>query len=251
MTLLHQARFVCLDCEFTGLDLEKDRLLELAAIRFTFESPEKEFDALVNPGCTISPESYKIHHISEEMIRDKPSVEALLPEFLAFVGKDRIVGHAVGIDIEMIDLAAKRASIPCSLKERPFFDTLRLARHYGDSPNNSLGSLASHFNIPIGRAHRALDDVKMNIEVFKHLTKRFKTVEQVEKLLSKPIKMKFMPLGKHKGRPFSEIPLKYLQWASHMDFDGDLLFSIRLELKKRKQGGGFSHSTNPFGELQL
>jgi DNA polymerase III subunit epsilon len=58
-----------------------------------------------------------------------------------------------------------------------------------------------------------------------------------------------MPLGKHKGRLFSEIPLHYLLKAATMDYDQDLLFSIRSELKKRKQGGLFSQAANPFLEL--
>ncbi len=249
MTLLNKATFICLDCEFTGLDLENDRLIEVAAIRFTFSELLAEFDELVKPDCKISAEALAIHHISAEMVADKPPIEALLPDFLKFIGRDMIVGHAVGSDLEMITRAAERAKIPCTLKARPYIDTLRLARLYGDSPNNSLGKLAAHFNVPADPAHRALNDVKMNIQVFKHLVARFKTVAQVMEILSKPIQMKFMPLGKHKGRPFSEIPLQYLQWAAHMDFDQDLLYSLRLELKKRKKGGGFKDAANPFSAL--
>ncbi|MCH9627579.1 MAG: 3'-5' exonuclease DinG [Chlamydiales bacterium] len=249
MTLLNKARFVCLDCEFTGLDLDKDRIIEVAAVRFTFTEMLDEYDQLVKPDCPISEEALAIHHISAQMVADKPSIDTLLPEFLSFIGKDLIVGHAVGSDIEMLSRAAERAHIPCHLKTRPFIDTLRLARLYGDSPNNSLGQLATHFNIAADPAHRALNDVKMNIEVFKHLVQRFKTVEQIQEILSKPIKMKYMPLGKHKGRLFSEIPLQYLLWASHADFDQDLLYTIRLEIKKRKKGTGFRDAVNPFSDL--
>ncbi len=249
MTLLNKARFVCLDCEFTGLDLDKDRIIEIAAVRFTFSEMVDEYDELVKPDCPISDEALAIHHISAKMVADKPSIDKLLPDFLSFIGKDLIVGHAVGSDIEMLSRAAERANIPCNLKTRPFIDTLRLARLYGDSPNNSLGKLATHFNIAADPAHRALNDVKMNIEVFKHLVQRFKTVEQIQEILSKPIKMKYMPLGKHKGRLFSEIPLQYLLWAAHADFDQDLLYTIRLEIKKRKKGTGFRDAVNPFSDL--
>lgn len=249
MTLLKKARFICLDCEFTGLDLDNDRLLEVAAARFTFDEIQGTIDELVKPDCPISPESQAIHNISAEMVENRPPIEEILPSFLEFVGRDLIMGHGVGADLEMITRAAKRANIPCSLQARPYIDTLRLARLYGDSPNNSLSNLAKHFNIPADPAHRALNDVMMNIEVFKHLVTRFKTVEQVMEILAKPIKMKFMPLGKHKGRPFGEIPEAYLRWAAGVDFDQDLLYSIRLELKKRKKGGGFSQANNPFGEL--
>ena len=249
MTLLNKARFVCLDCEFTGLDFEKDRIIEVAAVRFTFSESLEEYDELVKPDCPMSEEAFAVHHISAEMVAAKPPIEEILPSLFQFIGRDIIVGHGIESDLEMLTRAAARAEMPCTLKTRPFIDTLRLARLYGDSPNNSLEKLANHFNIPTDPAHRALNDVKMNIEVFKHLTARFKTVQQVHEALSKPIKMKFMPLGKHKGRPFSEIPLQYLQWAAHADFDQDLLFSIRSELKKRKSGSGFRQASNPFAEL--
>ena len=58
-----------------------------------------------------------------------------------------------------------------------------------------------------------------------------------------------MPLGKHKGRPFSEIPIEYLLWAANKDFDQDLMFSIRSELKKRKSGSLFKQAANPFSQL--
>jgi DNA polymerase III subunit epsilon len=249
MGLLKDAAFICLDCEFTGLDPDKDRILEIAAVRFNFNKSLAQFDALVNPGCPISTESFAIHHISQQMVAHKPTIDHVLSDFLSFVGSDIIVGHGIGYDLTMIEKAALRSHIPYPLKDNRCMDTLRLARLYGDSPNNSLESLAQHFNVPNPGSHRALNDVTMNIEVFKHLVRRYRTTEQLFEILSKPIKMKFMPLGKHKGRQFSEIPLQYLQRAAYMDFDQDLLYTIRLELKKRKSGEGFGQATNPFVEL--
>lgn len=249
MGKIREEIFVCFDCETTGLDPEADRIVEIAGARFTFTEILDSFDYLVNPEKEISAESIAIHHITPEMVKDKPTIEKILPDVLHVIGRYPIVGHGVGFDIALVLNAAKRANIPCSITAPPYVDTLRLARHYGDSPNNSLENLAAHFNIPKDGAHRAMNDVIMNIEVFKRLVHRFITTEQLFNLLSRPIKMKFMPLGKHKGRPFSEIPLEYLKWASHLDFDQDLLYTIHLELKKRKTGKGFTQATNPFASL--
>lgn len=251
MILLKDTPFICLDCEFTGLDPDKDRILEVAAVRFKTTEILDQFDSLVDPGCPISPDSFAIHNISEEMVHQKPKMEEILPFLLSFVGREIIIGHGIAYDLTMIEKAALRANIPYTLKHNRCIDTLRLARLYGDSPNNSLESLAAHFNIANPGSHRALNDVIMNLEVFKHLVRKYKTVDQIFEVLSHPIKMKYMPLGKHRGRPFQEIPLQYLQWASHMDFDQDLLFTIRMELKKRKKGGGFGQISNPFSELDL
>jgi DNA polymerase-3 subunit epsilon len=94
-----------------------------------------------------------------------------------------------------------------------------------------------------------MSDVMVNIEVFKYLTKSFKTTDMIFKALAKPIKLRAMPLGKHKGRKFEEIPVEYLLWAARKDFDQDLLYSIRLELSHRKKGNNFGQSANPFSNL--
>src|ERR1700722_20398969 len=138
MTLLKHATFICLDCEFTGLDPDKDRILELAAVRFSCSELIAQFDALVNPGCPISDDSFAIHHISKEMVAQKPKIEEILNAFLSFVGRDIIIGHGISYDLAMLERAASRGGIPYNLKGNICMDTLRLARLYGDSPNNSL-----------------------------------------------------------------------------------------------------------------
>ena len=159
------------------------------------------------------------------------------------------MGHGIGFDIALIAAEAKRSQIPTQIEKLPFIDTLRMARLYGESPINSLERLRQHFNIAAEGAHRAMNDVIVNIEVFKYLAKSYQTIEQLFKILEKPIKLKTMPLGKHKGRKFDEIPIEYLQWAERKDFDQDLLFSIRSELRNRKRGGGFEQAGNPFSNL--
>ncbi len=244
--------FICLDCEMTGLDLENDRIIEVAAVRFTIDEILETFSTLVNPECPISNEALEIHKISQEMVANAPKIEEILPTLFKIMERYPIVGHGVEFDIKMIKKAAERLKFNTIIGNSIVIDTLRLARHYGDSPSNSLETLARHFNVSFDESHRALADVQVNIEVFKLLIhNRFSNLDQILKLLSFPIKMKTMPLGKHKGRLFNEIPLQYLQWAANMDFDQDLLYSIRTELKRRKKGGGFGEAANPFSDLKV
>ena len=249
MPLLDKATFVCLDCETTGLDPQADRIIEVAAVKFRFDETLESFETLIDPESPISSSSIEIHHITDEMVRGKPKISEVLPELLRLIGNHTIVGHGIGLDIAFLCEAAKKTSIPCKLASNPLLDTLRMARLYGESPTNSLEKLREHFNIASEGAHRAMSDVIVNIEVFKFLCSSYKTLEQIFEKLKKPISLKVMPLGKHKGRPFTEIPLEYLQWAANKDFDQDLMFSIRSELKKRKKGNHFSQSVNPFSSL--
>lgn len=249
MADLEKQKFVCIDCETTGLDANEDRIIEVAAVCFDGSAIYESMESLVNPGCVIPETSIAIHHITQDMVQDKPTIDQVLPDLLKLAGNHIIIGHGIGFDLDILAVAAERHSIPCRLRNNRTLDTLRMARLYGDCPVNSLEQLRKHFNVPQEGAHRAMSDVIVNVEVFKHLAKRYRTTEALFEALSHPIMMSTMPLGKHKGRPLKEIPLQYLQWVANKDFDQDLLFSVRTELKRRKKGNLFNQAANPFSNL--
>ncbi len=238
-----------MDCETTGLDVKIDRIIEVAVMCFDMDIDYEQSESLVNPGCVIPETSIAIHHITPDMVQDKPTIDQVLPEILRILGNNIIIGHGIQFDIDIIANAAERHGIATNIRNNRSLDTLRMARLYGESPINSLEQLRKHFNIPQEGAHRAMNDVIVNKEVFKFLAKRYKTTDNLFDALSRPIYMSNMPLGKHKGRPLKEIPLDYLKWIVHKDFDQDLIFSVRTELKRRKQGNHFSQSGNPFSNL--
>lgn len=246
---MNKAKFACVDCEATGLDKDNDAIIEVAVMTFTLEKDHEVYDTLVNPGMQIPDESMKIHNITQDMVRGQPKIHEVLPKVIELLSDHIIVGHGVTFDIHLINRDAKRHSIPCNIKNNLFFDTLRMARIYGESPKNSLQNLRAHFNINEEGAHRALNDVIVNIEVFRKLAKKYKTTEELRRILEKPIRLKTMPLGKHKGRLLKEIPIQYLKWAAHMDFDQDLLYSIRSEIKRRQKTENFNSASNPFSGL--
>lgn len=248
MRTLNQELFICLDCETTGLDIQKDEIIEVAAVKFTFNEIIDRFETLIDPQCIIPQASQAIHNISQEMVTGKPKIKEIFPSLFSFIGNHPIVGHGISFDIQILQQAAQKNYLHQRINN-PTIDTLRLARLYGQSPQNSLESLRKHFNIPYEGAHRAMNDVLVNIEVFKFLTKEFCSSKEIFKRLENPILLKNMPLGKHKGRSFEEIPQEYLKWAVNKDFDMDLIFSIKTELKKRKNGKNFYQSSNPFVSL--
>lgn len=250
MALLKNEVFVCVDCESTGLDPIHDKVIEVGAIRFTLDQVLGMYESLIDPQCEIPAESMAIHHITPEMLQGKPKEHEVIQDVMQFIGRATLIGHGISFDLQLLDEAARRSGHSSSLITRPAMDTLRLARLYGQSPKNSLEALRHHFAIPPETAHRAMDDAIVNMKVFKALVKQFRTTEQVFKALEQPILMRAMPLGKHKGRPFKEVPISYLRWAAHQDFDQDLRFSIRTELKKRDRGGQFRQATNPFQALE-
>jgi DNA polymerase-3 subunit epsilon len=224
-------------------------VIEVAVQVFSLDEMFGSFETLVDPERDIPVVSQRIHHISPEMLEGKPKIQEVLPRVLELLDHHTVVGHGILFDLAILEAEASRSSIQCSFEGCCVIDTLRLARLYGDSPINSLQQLRSHFNIAEEGAHRAMSDVMVNIAVFKHLIRSFHTLQEIVEALSRPIQMKTMPLGKHKGRRFEEIPTEYLRWAEKKDFDEDLLYSIRVELKRRRKGATFFQASNPFSSL--
>ncbi len=241
--------FVCIDCESTGLDPIGDRTVEVAFALFRGTEIIDSFETLIDPQMEIPETSIAIHNITPDMIKGKPKIEDVLPKLFEKVGDHIIVGHGIGYDISLLASAAKRTGVPCKIQKNPIIDTLRMARLYGQCPVNSLEQLRQHFHISDQGAHRAMSDVLVNIEVFNCLAQDYKTTEELMKILSKPVTLKTMPLGKHKGRLMRDVPLEYLQWMANKDFDQDLLFTVRSEIKRRRKGNLFSQATNPFSDL--
>lgn len=249
MGLLTADDFICLDCETTGLNVGIDRIIEIAVQHFTFSSVLAEFQTLVDPEMPIPAESTKIHNISDDMVQGKPKLAAILPQVLEMIKGKIIVGHGIGYDISMIQAEADRLGIPCQINKARSIDTVRLGRLFGEAPSNSLQTLAKHFFVEEETAHRAMGDVIVNIKVFKLLVQKFKRTEEIFDRLSRPIAMLRMPLGPHKGMLIKEVPEQYLRWAVTKNFDDDLIFTIRTELKRRGKSNSFSNSSNPFSSL--
>lgn len=249
MTDINKEIFVCLDCETTGLDAVQDRVIEVAAVAFTMTEILGQFETLIKPEIAIPESSTAIHNITTEMVADKPSIDRILPELLPLIGDHIIIGHGIEFDIQLLINAAERARLPCTLKNNRSLDTLRMARLYGESPVNSLEHLRKHFNIQAEGAHRAMNDVIVNMAVFKRLAQYYKTTEELFAALAKPILFKIMPLGKYKGRYLKDLPLQYLHWAIRQSYDQDLMFTLRSEINRRKKGNLFSQVSNPFSQL--
>lgn len=247
--LIKDLEFVCIDCETTGLDPQNDRVIELAVAIFKGDEIIYQFESLIDPRMEIPEESRKIHGIRQDMVCGKPFIEDVLPAVFKEIGTRPIMGHGIGFDLAILKSECARHQLLWPLEKVLVIDTLRMARFYGQSPVNSLEMLRQHFNIPQEGAHRAMSDVVVNIQVFEKLSRTHKHLGDLLDALSKPIEMKIMPLGKHKGRPLKEIPLDYLQWAVRKDFDQDLIFSIKQEIRKRQKGQSFNQASNPFSQL--
>ena len=154
---------VALDIETTGLDSQKDAILEIGAVRFNERRIEDEFKSLVYPGRPVPPFITQLTGITDLMAREAPKPQQVLPKIADFVGDSPILGHNVGFDLAF-------------LKKQKLFlfneilDTYELASVLLPTASRyNLGALGQILNIPLPATHRALDDAQVTRLVYQRL----------------------------------------------------------------------------------
>ena len=90
---MSQQTLVALDIETTGLDSQKDAIIEIGAIRFRGTRIEGEYHTLLNPGRSIPRNVVDLTGITDAMVARAPRAVDKLPELEEFVGDDPVVGH--------------------------------------------------------------------------------------------------------------------------------------------------------------
>ena len=154
---------VSIDLETTGLDPQKDAIIEIAAVRFNGTRIEDEWATLINPGRPIPPQITMLTGISNEMVRNAPPIKAVLQSLADFVGNSPVVGHNVQFDLGFL----QKQGI---LQLAEAIDTYELAAVLIPSASRyNLGSLGQILGILIPNSHRALDDARLTHAVFINL----------------------------------------------------------------------------------
>lgn len=149
--------YTVIDLETTGLDPQYDEIIEMAAIRVRNGAVIDTFVSLVKPANPIDEFITELTGISNEIVEHAPAIGKILPDFLAFVGDDIVIGHNVGFDIRFLyDSATESLKRPF---ENDYVDTLRFSRKlFPEMKSHRLAAMTDMLNISSKNAHRALSD---------------------------------------------------------------------------------------------
>lgn len=157
--------FVVFDIETTGLNSKTDEIIEIGAIKVKNNQIVDTFTTLIKPEYLIDPFITSLTGITNEMVKDAPSIKEVLLNFLNFIGDDILIGHNVNFDINFI----YDSLIKCDLGglKNNFVDTLRLSRKLlPDLKHHRLNDLSKYYNIDSKGSHRALKDTEITLEVY-------------------------------------------------------------------------------------
>lgn len=172
-TPLADATFVVVDLETTGARAKGAQITEIGAVRVRGGEVLGEFQTFVNPGVPIPSFISTLTGITNDHVRDAPSVASAVAAFVEFAGNAYVVAHNAGFDMSFLRAACSEHGIRWS--HGAVIDTVRVARtalHRDEVRNCKLETLARHFHTTVTPCHRALDDARATAEVLHHLFER-------------------------------------------------------------------------------
>lgn len=198
---------VSIDIETTGLDPQKDAIIEIGAVRFNAQRIEDEWSTLINPGRHIPEQITQLTGIDDSMVRNAPRIQEVLEELEEFVGASTVLGQNVRFDLGFL----QRQRV---LTLNPVVDTYELASVLLPTASRyNLGALGQLLGIPLPANHRALDDARVTHAVYERLMAM--AVELPLELLAEIVRL---------GEP--------LEW------DGNFAFLEALRIRAREQAKG-------------
>ena len=175
-------QLVVLDTETTGLDPERDRIIDIGAVRLGPDLEVRDrFVTLVDPGVPIPLFITRLAGISDTHVRGAPAFPEAFAALRQFAGDAVLVGHNVGFDRDHLAAGARRAGLPPLANA--WFDTLEAALLlYPELDRHALAVLAAEFGIE-RQAHRGLPDAETAADVLRRLCARAAGLGAEERVL--------------------------------------------------------------------
>jgi DNA polymerase-3 subunit epsilon len=165
---LHLDRdLVFFDVETTGLNVIRDRIIQIALIKLRKNGhPPEELSLLINPGIPISEESMMIHGITPKDLANKPVFAQVAQKIWDFIGNADLGGYNSNrFDVPMLMEEFARVGMEFDISKRRLIDAQRI--FYKMEPRTLKAAYRLYCQKELEDAHDALADVRATVEVFK------------------------------------------------------------------------------------
>lgn len=242
---------VFFDIETTGLEISKDRIIELSMVKLKSDSSREEFYSKFNPGnVEITKEAYEKHGINIEDLRNSPIFKDKVDEIYTFIiGCDLGGYNAASFDIPFLVEEFIRNGKIYNPRGCSIIDPLSILREM--EPRTLEGSYKFYTGKTLTNAHSATADINATIEIFEIQLKKYQEFENlsIKEISEKTLNItnnvdlagKFqkaedgniiISFGKHKGVTVGEVYKKdsrYFEWMQSADG-----FSVETKIIAKK-----------------
>ncbi len=175
---------VFLDLETTGINVTKDKIVEIALIKVFPNGKEEEKTYRVNPGVPIPKEASAIHKIYDEDVKDCPTFKELAKEIASFIEGSDLAGYNSNkFDIPLLAEEFLRADVNIDLKKRKMIDVQTI---FHKMEQRTLSAAYRFYcDKDLTDAHAALADTRATYEVLKAQLDRYEDLQNDVEFLDK------------------------------------------------------------------
>lgn len=236
------------DLETTGINISKDKIVEISLLKVYPNGKEEIKTRLINPEMPIPAESTAIHGITDEDVKDSPTFKQVAKSLVEILeGCDLAGFNSSRFDVPMLSEEFLRAGIDFDMSKRKFID-VQIIFHRKE-PRTLEAAYKYYCNKDLDNAHSAEADTKATYEVLKQQLVKYPDLVNDVNVLSKEYSsfndnvdfagrmiydangVELFNFGKHKGRPVSQVLMDepgYYAWM----MDGDFPLNTKQALTK-------------------
>jgi len=247
------------DLETTGLDISKDRIVQIAILKVHPDGQKEELNLLINPEMNISDSNAEIHGITNEMVKDAPTFKQAAKEIAEFIGESDMAGYNSNkFDIPVLAEEFLRVGFDFDLSSRKCVDVQNIFHKM--EQRTLIAAFKFYCSKELDNAHDAMADTTATWEVFEKQLERYDNLKPNIDFLSefsKASKLKnadfagrlaynekdemVYNFGKHNGKTIKEISNSepgYYGWMLEADFPRytkKILFEEMEKIKEEKR----------------
>jgi DNA polymerase-3 subunit epsilon len=266
LTLNLDRDLVFFDVETTGLNVVRDRIIQIALVKlFKNGQPQEELSMLINPGIPISEEAMQVHGITPKDLANKPVFAQVAQKIWDFIGHADLAGYNSNrFDVPMLMEEFARVGMEFDVSKRRLIDVQRI--FYKMEPRTLRAAYRFYCQRELEDAHDALADVQATLAVFKGQIRTYEGKDLLDEdgnVVPAPIKNDIQALhsftndlnfldatqklrvqadgtvvfnfGKYMGQPVKEVLKKernYGVWIQEKEFSSQVKQIIRQMMKE-------------------
>lgn len=174
--------FIAIDLETTGIDFQKDKIIEFAGVLIENGKVIKKLELLINPEIEISPVIQSITGISNQDVSSAPIFSEVKSKIQDFISDKVLLGHNIEFDITFL----RENGIEITQKS---LDTYTLSSiFFTEEKSLALEVLSETLQIEHKHKHRALGDILATVELLKIIYQKIQeldllVIQQIQKVL--------------------------------------------------------------------
>ena len=163
--------FVTLDCETTGLDVRRDKIVSIGAVRIVGNRllTSQRLELLVRPESVMKADSVRVHRLRQSDVAQGLDPEQAMRRLLDFIGSRPLVGYFLEFDVAMLNreiwpmlgVRLPQPKIEVSAMYYDFKNRQLPAHLRGGDIDLRFATMMNDLGLPLRGAHDAISDAVM------------------------------------------------------------------------------------------